>query len=159
MKTELVSGSHSDFVSNDSKRMKGHGKKCLIILLICLLVVVISLLIALLVGLRRQHEWTEIQNANSRIHHNRPSHTVPECMLLLGSTDRHLDLAKCVLDSYPLIDGHNDLSWQFLNNVNNKVYGSIDFSTDIREVWNTTKTNFPSHTDIPRLRQGKVGAQ
>src|SRR5690242_3504336 len=47
-----------------------------------------------------------------------------------------------------LIDGHNDLPWQFRDQ------GDLSFrKLDIRKVQKTL------HTDLPRLRQGGVGAQ
>ncbi|XP_018576307.1 dipeptidase 1-like [Anoplophora glabripennis] len=62
------------------------------------------------------------------------------------------------LDNYPLVDGHNDLPYnlytklndtlkefRFENNlINDTIFGSSDCSC---------------HTDLPRLKQGKVGAQ
>ena len=48
----------------------------------------------------------------------------------------------------PLIDGHNDLPWQYRNKAN-------------RDVW-AMDINEPQpdlHTDIPRLREGMLGAQ
>lgn len=55
-----------------------------------------------------------------------------------------------VLGKYPLVDGHNDLPWQFRQHVNLSVYTSGV----------NLKTGWPAvHTDIPRLRTGKVGAQ
>ena len=59
-------------------------------------------------------------------------------------TDRALAIHRSAL----LIDGHNDLPWE----MRSKHRSSFD-STDIRQPQ-------PSlHTDIPRLRQGNVGAQ
>jgi len=56
--------------------------------------------------------------------------------------------AANILDNYPLVDGHNDLPWQYFTRANNSVW-SIDLETGWPAV----------HTDIPRLKQGKVGAQ
>jgi len=56
--------------------------------------------------------------------------------------------ADILLDTFPLIDGHNDVPWQYRKASNNSVL-EIDFSKDIPE-W---------QTDIPRLVRGKVGAQ
>lgn len=57
-----------------------------------------------------------------------------------------------ILAATPLIDGHNDLAEQITEN-----YGAdpsrIDLTKDTREL------PHPLHTDIPRLRAGKVGAQ
>ncbi|XP_060085160.1 dipeptidase 1-like [Ylistrum balloti] len=79
--------------------------------------------------------------------------------------DTHEGVVQRVLDEYPLIDGHNDLPWSIRQATQNKVY-SFDLNDDITQIW-TEDTNvtdptiawMPSATDIPRLRQGKVGAQ
>lgn len=47
---------------------------------------------------------------------------------------------------------HNDLPWQMYKNEQN-VLANIDLYTDMRLRWPI------SHTDIPRLRTGKVGGQ
>ncbi|GAB0093965.1 Dipeptidase [Sergentomyia squamirostris] len=62
-----------------------------------------------------------------------------------------------VLDEVPLIDGHNDLPYNLYNLENNKL-ANFNFNTDLKlhPVWGPTRS---SHTDIPRLRQGKVGGQ
>lgn len=63
--------------------------------------------------------------------------------------DPHLDTALRVLATTPLIDGHNDLPWQIRNfepaPMDVEAYG-IDGST-------------AGHTDIRRLREGRLGAQ
>ncbi|KAK3798089.1 hypothetical protein RRG08_034645 [Elysia crispata] len=56
--------------------------------------------------------------------------------------------ASDILTRVPLIDGHNDLPYQFRMRVKNKVW-SVDLKTGWPEV----------HTDIPRIRQGQLGAQ
>ncbi|MCX7359105.1 MAG: dipeptidase [Alphaproteobacteria bacterium] len=57
-----------------------------------------------------------------------------------------------ILRATPLIDGHNDLAEEIHDN-----YGAdqsrVDLNTDTRTL------SFPLHTDIPRLRQGRLGAQ
>ncbi|KAK3594954.1 hypothetical protein CHS0354_009342 [Potamilus streckersoni] len=75
-----------------------------------------------------------------------------ECVLHPGSQTPELDKAKCLLGSSPLVDGHNDFAMQFRAFAKNKVY-SVDLYGDLQKEWNI------SHTDIPRLRQGIVGAQ
>jgi len=47
-----------------------------------------------------------------------------------------------------LVDGHNDLPWQFRNRKDNS-FRFIDIARPQKDI----------HTDIPRLRQGNVGAQ
>lgn len=56
------------------------------------------------------------------------------------------------LREVPLIDGHNDLPWQYRHRVGNHVA-----QLDIRQ--DQSKLEDPLHTDIPRLREGMVGAQ
>jgi len=56
-----------------------------------------------------------------------------------------------LLREAPLIDGHNDLPWQYRKHGND--LAAIDLAGD------TNKLKPPLITDIPRLRQGSVGAQ
>ncbi len=56
-----------------------------------------------------------------------------------------------LLREVPLIDGHNDLPWQFRHR--QKTVAEIDLSRD------TSRLTPPLLTDIPRLRAGGVGAQ
>jgi membrane dipeptidase len=57
-----------------------------------------------------------------------------------------------ILREVPLIDGHNDLPWQYRERVNNQLS-----KLDIRQ--DQSKLEPSLHTDIPRLRQGRLGAQ
>jgi len=62
---------------------------------------------------------------------------------------RHRALALRVLESTPLFDGHNDLAWAIRENT----AAPHDVAAyDLR-------TRTPGHTDIARLREGRVGAQ
>ena len=56
-----------------------------------------------------------------------------------------------LLREVPLIDGHNDLPWQFRKRTND--LSALDISRDVSQVKPTVVT------DIPRLRAGGVGAQ
>lgn len=56
--------------------------------------------------------------------------------------------ASDILDRVPLIDGHNDLPFQYRHLVENKVW-----SVDLNQGWSDVQT------DIPRIREGKLGAQ
>ncbi|XP_055533700.1 dipeptidase 1-like [Wyeomyia smithii] len=64
---------------------------------------------------------------------------------------------RTVLDEVPLIDGHNDLPYNLYAYERNKI-NNFNLDRDLKEdpVWGPA-TN--SHTDIPRLLEGKVGAQ
>lgn len=57
-----------------------------------------------------------------------------------------------VLKGTPLIDGHNDMPGQYRRRVRNQV-DKLDLATDLSQLDN------PTHTDIPRLREGLVGGQ
>ena len=57
-----------------------------------------------------------------------------------------------ILREVPLIDGHNDLPWQYRERTKNRV-AEIDLRLD------QSKLEKPLHTDIPRLRKGLLGAQ
>ena len=48
---------------------------------------------------------------------------------------------------------HNDFPWRMKRYAKNKL-ASIDLESDLRLIWGKN-----SHTDIPRLREGHVGAQ
>lgn len=56
-----------------------------------------------------------------------------------------------ILERVPLFDGHNDAPYQYRNRVGYK-FGELDF-------YDTTQLDNPMHTDIPRLKEGRVGAQ
>lgn len=57
-----------------------------------------------------------------------------------------------ILREVPLIDGHNDLPEQYMERVKDHL-AQIDIRQD------QSKLNPPLMTDIPRLRQGRLGAQ
>jgi len=57
-----------------------------------------------------------------------------------------------ILRDVPLIDGHNDLPWQYRERVKNHL-SQIDLRQD------QSKLEKPLHTDIPRLKAGRLGAQ
>lgn len=57
-----------------------------------------------------------------------------------------------VLSRTPLIDGHNDLPFQYLRRVGNRL-SQMDIADDL------TKLTPPTHTDLARLEAGMVGGQ
>ncbi|KAF0184470.1 MAG: dipeptidase [Hyphomonadaceae bacterium] len=57
-----------------------------------------------------------------------------------------------ILHRTPLIDGHNDLPWEIRESFGGDL-ARVDLAGD------TTKLTPPLHTDIPRLRAGRLGAQ
>ncbi|XP_050675738.1 uncharacterized protein LOC126972759 [Leptidea sinapis] len=68
-----------------------------------------------------------------------------------------LRLAERLLHDSPLIDGHNDLPWNIRKFLHNKIK-DFRFDEDLRTIspWATSSW---SHTDLPRLKQGRVSAQ
>lgn len=63
-----------------------------------------------------------------------------------------LEHAHQLLERHVLIDGHNDVPWQVRERLDGRV-SELDFAGD------TTTLEPPMHTDLPRLRDGRVGAQ
>ncbi|XP_063241614.1 dipeptidase 1-like [Bacillus rossius redtenbacheri] len=68
-----------------------------------------------------------------------------------------LQVVRRLLRDVPLVDGHNDLPWNVRKFVHNQILG-FNLSADLRRVEPWSRSNW-SHTDIPRLRRGMVGAQ
>ncbi|MCW5969079.1 MAG: dipeptidase [Blastocatellales bacterium] len=60
--------------------------------------------------------------------------------------------ARRLLGEVPLIDGHNDVPWQYWVRARNHL-DRIDLAAD------TSRLSPPMHTDIRRLREGQVGGQ
>ncbi len=73
-----------------------------------------------------------------------PVHQAPDPALV--------ERARELLDEVPLIDGHNDLPWEYRKRVKNHL-DQIDLKGG------TSQLDPPMHTDIPRLRRGGVGGQ
>ncbi|XP_051170675.1 dipeptidase 1-like [Leptopilina boulardi] len=81
-------------------------------------------------------------------------------LLLQSSPVTHqqrLDVIRRILTEVPLIDGHNDLPWNVRKFVHNQL-GEVNLSSDLGRVDPWARSDW-SHTDIPRLRAGLVGAQ
>ncbi|CAG9136402.1 unnamed protein product [Plutella xylostella] len=75
-----------------------------------------------------------------------------------ASYDRErLEIAKQILEEVPLIDGHNDLPWNIRKFLRNQI-NEFELDQDLTRVepWSISKY---SHTDLPRMREGMVGAQ
>lgn len=68
------------------------------------------------------------------------------------SAQSRIDEARKILREAPLIDGHNDLPWQFRER-SIKRLGELDLRKD------QSKIDKPLHTDLARLRQGGLGGQ
>jgi len=63
-----------------------------------------------------------------------------------------------VLQSTPLIDGHNDLPWEIRERAKGKV-DALDLRQDTAHLPASDPEAVPLMTDIPRLRAGHVGGQ
>uniref|UniRef100_A0ABD2XMD5 Dipeptidase n=1 Tax=Trichogramma kaykai TaxID=54128 RepID=A0ABD2XMD5_9HYME len=70
---------------------------------------------------------------------------------------QRLEVIRRLLSEVPLIDGHNDLPWNVRKFVHNQL-GDVNLSSDLSRIEPWAKSDW-SHTDIPRLRAGQVGAQ
>jgi len=66
-------------------------------------------------------------------------------------SDRRLEEVRQILREVPLIDGHNDVPWQYRKHSND--FSAIDLASD------TSRLQPPMATDIARLRAGGVGGQ
>ena len=64
--------------------------------------------------------------------------------------DNALSMARAVLERAPLFDGHNDLPWVI--RIDKAARGDVI-------AYNLNRVHEKADTDIPRLRQGMVGAQ
>ncbi len=73
-------------------------------------------------------------------------------LLLTTALGAQEERALRILREVPLIDGHNDLAWEYRERVKNHL-AQIDIRQD------QSKLEKPLHTDIPRLRRGALGAQ
>lgn len=69
--------------------------------------------------------------------------------LLAQSSAEDLAHARRLLEQHPLIDGHNDLPWEI------RTQREHPMDVEAYDLRNTT----PGHTDLARLREGKIGAQ
>jgi membrane dipeptidase len=74
-----------------------------------------------------------------------------------AANDAYAARVAKILETTPLIDGHNDLPWEIRDRFKSDL-GAIDLNAD------TSKLPFPADaaalmTDIPRLRAGLVGGQ
>jgi membrane dipeptidase len=75
--------------------------------------------------------------------------SAPSTTTTAAADDEHMQRALRVLSTTPLVDGHNDLPWAI------REYAAAPHDVVAYDL----RTRTTGHTDIPRLRQGKVGAQ
>ncbi|OWF44113.1 dipeptidase 1-like isoform X1 [Mizuhopecten yessoensis] len=145
--------SRSELVSQLSFKQKSTLSRWSVSLAVVAIIVIVALAIALGIVAGKDHV---VENTTPSV--STPATpcklTTPDCFSHEGSASRNLDVANCVLESYPLIDGHNDLAYQYFRNVDNRVY-RVNMREDLRKVW----PNASVHTDIPRIQRGRLGAQ
>ncbi|MEU6344855.1 dipeptidase [Streptomyces sp. NPDC046977] len=67
----------------------------------------------------------------------------------MSTGDELLARARELLDADPVVDGHNDLPWRLREQVR--------YDLDLRDIAADQSAHL--HTDLPRLRAGRVGAQ
>lgn len=67
------------------------------------------------------------------------------------ATAEQREHAIAILESVPLIDGHNDVPIAYR--------GRVGYRLSAMDFWNTRAAQRPMHTDIERLRAGRVGGQ
>lgn len=76
---------------------------------------------------------------------------LPNAALAAETADSNLATVRQLLREVPLIDGHNDVPWEYRKFSND--FSAVDLRHD------TSKLKSPWATDIPRLRAGEVGGQ
>lgn len=76
----------------------------------------------------------------------------PQIDLVSATPEQRLAVARRLLRETPLVDGHNDIPWQYRQRVYAKLR-DLDLSEDLSDL------EPQLHTDIPRLREGGLGAQ
>lgn len=149
-RTENVvkSSSTTELFKQDKKMQTRIVYSALVVLLVAVLALVIAL--AVVASKKTSSDSGGGSVSESQTSEDRYTWPVPDC----SYAKTNLEKANCVLDSYPLVDGHNDLPYRYRMFANASVY-SVDLRADLKKVWNASL----SHTDIPRLRKGKLGAQ
>eukprot|EP00095_Tigriopus_kingsejongensis_P006676 maker-scaffold660_size117387-snap-gene-0.34 protein:Tk06676 transcript:maker-scaffold660_size117387-snap-gene-0.34-mRNA-1 annotation:"hypothetical protein DAPPUDRAFT_196706" len=82
---------------------------------------------------------------------------VPRAREYKGPSQESIDQAKAILDRYPVIDGHNDFAMGLKDYLQNDLTG-FNFNTNLSaiEPW---ASHYADDTDLPRLREGRVGGQ
>lgn len=115
--------------SNDSGRNSFRNPWC-ICFVVCIIVAVLGIGLGLPLALNPQMKPQNVQE--------------------------RLEAVRRILKESPLIDGHNDLAWNIRKFIHNKLIGlNLSAIYDL-EPWSRSRW---SQTDIPRMRQGNLGAQ
>ncbi|XP_053695316.1 uncharacterized protein LOC128742857 [Sabethes cyaneus] len=71
--------------------------------------------------------------------------------------EERIQVATQLLDTVPLIDGHNDLPWNIRKFLHNQL-NEFRFDDDLKLVSPWSKSAW-SHTDLQRLKRGRIAAQ
>ncbi|XP_035916642.1 uncharacterized protein LOC118514142 isoform X2 [Anopheles stephensi] len=71
--------------------------------------------------------------------------------------EERLQVATQLLDTVPLIDGHNDLPWNIRKFLHNQL-NDFRFDDDLKTILPWSKSAW-SHTDLQRLKRGRISAQ
>ncbi|MFN2098804.1 dipeptidase [Altererythrobacter sp. MF3-039] len=79
------------------------------------------------------------------------------CLALPASAHTPEETAAAALEAAPVWDGHNDVPIQLRARLNNQIT-EFDFHDTLSHPVGSPETQ-PMHTDLVRLRKGKVGAQ
>ncbi|XP_049809215.1 dipeptidase 1-like [Schistocerca nitens] len=74
-----------------------------------------------------------------------------------SSLDSRVAVVRRILSDVPLIDGHNDLPWNVRKFARGQLVG-FNLTADLRHVEPWSRSAW-SHTDLPRMRAGMLGAQ
>lgn len=74
-----------------------------------------------------------------------------------ASFDERLQAAYTLLENVPLIDAHNDLPYNIRKFVHNQL-SEFNFDADLKNVPPWSNSNW-SHTDLQRMKKGRVAAQ
>ncbi|XP_071096769.1 dipeptidase 1-like [Haliotis cracherodii] len=84
-----------------------------------------------------------------------------KAFLIMPPDNAKVDLyeaqARNILKRVPLVDGHNDLGWHIIKNFKGDLE-KVDLKKDTRSQF-PVDPEFLAQTDIPRIRQGELGAQ
>ncbi|XP_050094271.1 uncharacterized protein LOC126576971 [Anopheles aquasalis] len=71
--------------------------------------------------------------------------------------EERLQVATQLLDTVPLIDGHNDLPWNIRKFLHNQL-NDFRFDDDLKSILPWSKSAW-SHTDLQRLKRGRISSQ
>lgn len=74
-----------------------------------------------------------------------------------ATEEARMEMVQHLLTEVPLVDGHNDLPWNIRKFIHNKIH-TVNFTYDLRNISPWSRSAW-SHTDLNRLKQGRVGAQ